>query len=214
MVAAFTLPEEVLPGPARRQIIGFSLVVPALVAALLWRSWIVMPLACFTVASLLWYVSIILRLLRRRRMPIDWSMRHVQAAMLHLGAAMLCGLTFVFGVDAGSALGTHLAVAYGVFALLGWVSNFILGMGSRLAPGLTAAPGQSPRPLFAPHIQAAIFWCFNLGVLGIALASLTDATRLLRTALTLTLVSTLLFARALIRRVRTMLRSRPAEAAA
>ncbi len=207
MVAAFTLPEEVLPGPARRQIIGLALLVPTLVAALLLRSRVVMPLAGLTVASLLWYVAIILRLLRTRRLPLDWSMRHVQAAMLHLGAAVLCGLAFVFGVDAGSRPGTHLAVAYGVLALLGWVSNFILGMGSRLAPGLTALPGHSPRPLFAPRTRAAIFWCFNLGVCGIALAALADAPGVLRASLTLTLVSTLLFAQALIRRACTMSRA-------
>jgi hypothetical protein len=114
----------------------------------------------------------------------------------------------VFGVDAGSARGTHLAVAYGVLALLGWVSNFILGMGSRLAPGLAAVAGLPSRPLFSPRGQATIFWSFNAGVLGIALAALADAPRLLAGALALTLVSTLLFARAIIERAHTLLASR------
>jgi hypothetical protein len=57
-------------------------------------------------------VVIILRLLRTRRKPLDWNIRHVQAAMVHLCAAIICGLVFVFEVDIGSAVGTHLAVAY------------------------------------------------------------------------------------------------------
>ncbi len=210
MVAAFVLPQEVLPGPARRQIVGLSLVVPALVTALLYRSRMVMPLACLTVAVLLWYVSIVLRLFRTHRLPIDWSMRHVQAAMIHLVAAGGCGLAFVFDVDVGSPAGGHLAVAYGVLALLGWVSNFILGMGTRLAPGLAAVRGHAPRPLLSPLSQATIFLCFNAGVLGTALASLRPAPRVLTAALATMLLSALLFTRALIGRAYTMLLSQPA----
>lgn len=205
MIAAFVLPTEVLPRPARRQIAALAVVVPSLVVALLWRSRMVAPLTCLTVGTLLWYVGIVLRLLRTRRLPIDWSMRHVQAALLQLGAAAACGLAFVFGVDAGSQFGTHLAVAYGVCGLLGWVSNFILGMGTRLAPGLMTVTGGPLRPLLTPRRQATIFWCFNLGVLGIAAAALADAPRTLSGALLLTLCATLLFAVALVGRLRALL---------
>ncbi len=205
MVAAFILPEELFPEAARRQVLSLSVVVPALVAAVLLRSWVVTPLACLTAGSLLWYVTNILRLLRTRRMQIDWSIRHVQAAMVHLGVAMACGLAFAFGVDVGGALGARLAVAYGVLGLLGWVSNFILGMGSRLAPGLAAVSGTPPHPLLSPRVQAAVFWCFNVGVAAIAAAALAGAPRLLSGALALTLLSTALFARAIIGRAHTML---------
>jgi hypothetical protein len=205
MVAAFVLPEQVLPEPARLQVLSLSALVPALAGAILLRHWLVAPLALLTASSLVWYVSIILRLLRTRRMAIDWSIRHVQAALAHLGAAAACGLAFALGVDVGSPLGTHLAVAYGVFGLFGWVSNFILGMATRLAPGLAAAPGLSPSPLVSPRLQAVIFSCFNLGVLGIAAAAVSNAPRLLSASIVVTLCATLLFARAMLGRARRML---------
>ena len=208
MVAAFVLPEQVLPAPALRQVVSLSVFVPVLVLAILLRSWLVMPLALLTAGSLAWYVSIILRLLRTRRMAIDWSMRHVQAALTHLAAAAVCGLVFVLGVDAGGALGAHLAVAYGVFGLFGWVSNFILGMGTRLAPGLAAASGLTPSPLFAPRNQAVIFSCFNMGVLGIAAGALCTSPLLLTGSIVLTLCGTLLFAHAMLGRARQMLTTR------
>ena len=176
------------------------MIVPLLVVALLARSALVMPLAVAAAASVLWYVVIVLRLLRTRRMPLDWSIRHVQAAMVHLCIAIVCGLAFVFEVDVGSAVGTHLAVAYGVLALLGWVSNFIIGVGSRLAPGLSAVQGVATRASFSVRIQALVFWAFNLGVAGIVLAALGNSRALLLGATALTLVATLLFARAIIGR--------------
>jgi len=205
MVAAFVLPEQVLPAPALRQVVSLSVLVPVLVVAILLRSWLVTPLALLTAGSLAWYASIILRLLRTRRMPIDWSMRHVQAALAHLGAAAACGLVFVLGVDVGSSFGAHLAVAYGVLGLFGWVSNFILGMGTRLAPGLAAASGLTPAPLFAPRSQAVIFSCFNLGVLGIAGGALCASPSLLTGGVVLTLCATLFFACAMLGRARQML---------
>ncbi len=141
-------------------------------------------------------------------MPIDWSIRHVQAALAHLGAATTCGLVFVLGVDMGSSFGAHLAVAYGVFGLFGWVSNFILGMGTRLAPGLAAASGLAPAPFFAARRQLVIFWCFNLGVLGIAGGALSDVPPLLTGGIVLALCATLLFARAMLARARQMLARR------
>ena len=206
MVAAFVLPEQVLPEPARLQVLSLSGLVPVLAGAILLRSWLVTPLALLTAGSLVWYASIILRLLHTRRMAIDWSMRHVQAALAHLGAAAVCGLAFSLGgVDVGSRLGARLAVAYGVFGLFGWVSNFILGMATRLAPGLAAAPGLPPSPLVTARTQAVIFSCFNLGVPGIAAGTLADAPRLLSASIVLTLCATLLFARAMLGRARRML---------
>lgn len=207
MIAAFTLPEALFPRPARQQVLSLSVLVPLLVAALLARSALVAPLALGTAASLLWYVVIILRLLRTRRMPLDWSMRHVQAAMVHLCAAIICGLAFVFEIDVGSAVGTHLAVAYAVLALLGWVSNFIIGVGSRLAPGLSAVQGVATRAIFSARAQAFVFWCFNLGVAGIALAALGNSRVLLLGATALTQLATLLFADGMITRAVEMVRS-------
>ncbi len=207
MIAAFTLPEILFPRPARHQVLSLSMIVPLLVIALLTRSRLVAPLAVAAAACLLWYVVIILRLLRTRRMSLDWSMRHVQAAMVHLCAAIVCGLAFVFGVDVGSAVGTHLAVAYGVLALLGWVSNFIIGVGTRLAPGLSAVQGSTLRPMFSSRLQAVLFWSFNLGVAGIALAALGNSRLLLVATTALTLVATLLFAHAIITRAVDMRRT-------
>jgi hypothetical protein len=200
MIAAFALPEVLFPRPARLQVLSLSVIVPLLVVALLARSTLVMPLAAAAAASLLWYVVIVLRLLRARRMPLDWSIRHVQAAMVHLCIAVVCGLAFAFEVDVRSALGTHLAVAYGVLALLGWVSNFVIGVGSRLAPGLSAVHGPATRAILSAWIQALMFWAFNLGVAGIVLAAFGNSRAFLLGATGLTLVATLLFARGIISR--------------
>jgi hypothetical protein len=99
MIAAFALPEVLFPRPARLQVLSLAVIVPLLVAALLARSTLDMPLAVAAAASVLWYVVIVLRLLRTRRMPLDWSIRHVQAAMVHLCIAVVCGLAFAFEVD-------------------------------------------------------------------------------------------------------------------
>lgn len=205
MIAAFTLPEVLFPRPARQQVLSLSVIAPLLGIALLAHSALVVPLAAAAAASLVWYVFIILRLLRTRRKPLDWSMRHVQAAMVHLCTAIICGLAFVFEVDVESAVGTHLAVAYGVLALLGWASNFIIGVGSRLSPGLSAVQGVAMRASFSVRIQALVFWAFNLGVAGMVLAALGNSRALLLGATGLTLVATLLFARATIGRAVEML---------
>jgi hypothetical protein len=200
MIATFALPEVLFPRPARLQVLSLSVIVPLLVGALLARSTLVMPLAVAAAASVLWYVVNVLRLLRLRRLPLDWSIRHVQAAMVHLCIAVVCGLAFVFEVDVRSALGAHLAVAYAGLALLGWVSNFIIGVGGRLAPGPSAVPGAATRAMLSVRIQALLFWAFNLGVAGIVLAALGNSRALLLGATGLTLVATLLFARAIIGR--------------
>lgn len=204
MVAGLVLPESALPVLARRQIVSLAVVAPVLVVALLCRSTLMLPLACLTIASLLWYGTIILHLLRSRRLPLDWNTRHVQAALAHLVAAMACGLAFAFGVDASGIQGEHLVVAYGILGILGWVSNFLLGVGGRLIPSFTKLHHDSIQPLFSTRIQALIFWCFNLGVLVMVAAALVNVPSLMRTGIVFTLAAAVPFAGAIIRRTYTL----------
>ena len=208
MVAAFALPRDTLPGPARRQIVSLAVLVPALVLALFWWRPAVFPLAVAVAANLGWYVVLVVRLLRTRRMPLDWALRHVLAAVAYLVVATAGGLAFAAGVDPTQPAGSRLAFAYGVVVLLGWVSNFILGIGGRLIPGLVPG-GSIGQPLLAARAQAVVFWSFNLGTVGVAIAVVLGAPRLLAFALLLTLAASAIFARGVVQRTLRLLRSAP-----
>ncbi len=208
MVAAFALPTKLLSGPARGQIVSLALSAPALVMALLWCRSALLPLAVAAGASLGWYVLIMVRLVRARRLPVDWGLRHVLAALVYLVGAIACGLAFALGLDPTQPVGARLAFAYGAIALLGWVSNYILGIGGRLIPGLVPA-GEAGEPLLAAGAQAIVFWCFNLGAVGVATALFVGAPRFLAAALLLTLVASALFGLGVVRRTLGLLRGSP-----
>ncbi|MEP7382951.1 MAG: hypothetical protein ABI910_14775, partial [Gemmatimonadota bacterium] len=68
------------------------------------------------------------------RMPVGRSIRHVCAALAHLAAAAVCGILLVVSVDPLGDYGSRLAVARGLVLLIGWTSNFIVGISSRMLP--------------------------------------------------------------------------------
>jgi hypothetical protein len=200
MIAAFVLPESLLPHAARRQIVLLASLVPVLVAALLLRyALVTMLVAAAVAAAMAWYAAIILRLLHTRRLPLDWSLAHVLAALAHLAAAVACALLLLVAVDPGSAAGNRLVLAYGVFALIGWISNFIVGMGTRMTSGLL---GRGSRPLLPPIAGGILFLLLNVGVIAVVAGTLAGSVVTIRVASWLPLSAALLFAGALLRRLR------------
>jgi hypothetical protein len=78
-------------------------------------------------AALLSYMLTIGRLVRSRRMPIDFPARHALAGIIWLVLAIAFGLMLAVIGPQGVA-GSRIASAYGTMGLLGWISNFIIGM--------------------------------------------------------------------------------------
>ena len=86
-----------------------------------------------------------------QRAARGWTGRHAQAAMVFLLLSIAAGIALaITGVS--SAFGTRLACAYGVLGLLGWVSNFIVGMSYQLFAGFVA---RARSALDWPHLSAA-----------------------------------------------------------
>ena len=198
MLAAFVLPEVLFPDAARRQVVALIALVPVLLIALLLRSRMAGWVAMLVAAAMGWYAVIVWRLLRTHRMPLDWSVAHVLAALLHLGAAVACGIALLFFVDPDSALGNRVVVAFGLFALVGWISNYIIGMAARMAPGLIGKGGQ---PLLGNTARGVVFMLLNGGMLAVVIAVVVGSAMALRGATLLPLTAGLLFGGALVRRL-------------
>lgn len=204
LVAAFVLPEVLLPAPARRQIVVLACLVPALVIALLLRSEMSRLVAVAVMVTLAWYGALIMRMIRTRRMPIDWSIMHVVAALAHLAGAVAGALTLLFAVDPGTVLGNRVVLAYGMLALVGWVSNFIIGVASRLLAGLA---GKGAQPLLTDAARAAVFGLLNVGLVAAVAAVLAGQAAVLRGAALLPLGAGLWFGIVLLRRLQPLRRA-------
>ena len=199
MVAAFVLPTELFPRSTRAQMVALVLLAPLLVTALLLRAHdLATVTALLVVAAIAWYAVLLWRLLRTRRLPLDWSLAHVLAALLHLAGAALCALLLLVLVDPESDLGNRVVLTYGVLALIGWISNFIVGMASRVAPGLL---GKGSRPLLSSGQRGLLFGLLNAGIGAVVAAILSGSALALRIAATLPLAAALLFGAALLHRL-------------
>jgi len=199
MVAALVLPTELFPCSARAQMIALVVLVPLLVTALLLRAHdLAVVAALLVVAAIAWYAVLLWRLLRTRRLPLDWSLAHVLAALLHLAGAILCALLLLVLVDPESELGNRLVLTYGVLSLIGWISNFIVGMASRMAPGLM---GKGSRPLLPRGQRGLLFGLLNAGIVAVVAGILSGSALALRIAAALPLAAALLFGAASLRRL-------------
>ncbi len=110
----------------------------------------------------------------KQGMALGWTGRHAQAALVCLILALAAGVALaITGVNSG--FGNRLACAYGVLGLLGWVSNFIVGMSYQLFAGFVARVRSA---LDWPHLSVAelsistgrplVFYALNGGVLIMA----------------------------------------------
>jgi hypothetical protein len=132
------------------------------------------------------YAVLVLRLVRSRRMPMDWTAWH---AIAGAGWLVFCGLAgFVVATHGAiDELGARVAAAYGVAGIVGWMSNLIVGVSYKLFPGFVAAARSQrerrPVPLAVlgvPRaVQALDFPTLNGGTLLVVMALLAGRSALL-----------------------------------
>ena len=167
---AFLMPTVDLMPIARRLVVALAVAVAVLATLLLVRSDLAWAAAGALTALVLVYVSLVLRVVTTRRLPMDWTAWHAVAAAGWVTFAALTGsgLAWVGGND---ALGARLAAAYGVAGIVGWMSNLIIGVSYKLFPGFVAAAraqrGRPPVPiavLGVPRpLQSIVFGTLNGG---------------------------------------------------
>jgi hypothetical protein len=185
MIPAFLLPKIELPKSAIWQLWALAAGVIALGITLLAG----IPGELFwTVAialSLLAYMVTMGRLVRTRRMPIDFTARHALAGIVWLLIAIAAGVVLA-AIGPQGLEGSRLASAYGALGLLGWISNFIIGMSYQLFPGFVSRvrtgagwPMVTVAELTIKRPRALVFAAFNAGVallvVGLMLSSIVVA---------------------------------------
>lgn len=178
MLPAFILPKVALARTAIWQIYALIVGVVALATTLLAGLPGAFLWAALVVASLLAYVVTMAQLILARRIALDWATRHALAGLLWMLAAIAAGLTLAWS-GAGSGEGSRIAAAFGAAGLLGFFSNFIIGMSYHLFPGFVVrargvrgwAAAKAGR-LSDPRPRPAIFVLFNTGVVVLAVGLL------------------------------------------
>jgi len=137
MLPAFLLPKIQVPRSATWQLLALAIATIALGVTLLigLRGAIFWSFAI--AAALLAYIITMGRLVRSRRMPIDFTARHALAGIAWLVLAIVFGLILAI-IGPQGIEGSRIAPAYGAMGLLGWISNFIIGMSYQLFPGFAA----------------------------------------------------------------------------
>ncbi len=179
MAPTFLLSELTLPRVAVWQLYGLAAGVAGLAMALL--GWIpgASVWSVVIMLALLTYVAVLSTLVRNRRTPIDWTMRHAMAGIVCLLLAVGLGFSLLW-IDPDSALGNRVAGAYGVLGLLGWVTNLIIGMSFKLFPGFVVGvrerSGWSTLPITEFSLarwRPFVFVLWNTGVLTLAAGLIT-----------------------------------------
>ena len=170
MLPAFLLPTINLPASAKWQVYFLAVSVAALAITLLLRAGLTPLFAIAIVIAMAWYAGIIARLVRTRRMPMDWTPLHAMAGGVSLAITAALGIALSF-LDGDGPAGARLVPAYGVFALLGFFSNFIIGMSYQLFPGFVARartgagwPAVTIAEISLPKPRLFVFAAFNGGV--------------------------------------------------
>jgi hypothetical protein len=111
----------------------------------------------------------------------DYGVLHILQALVWLAAAAVLGLALAFTPPAEWKLGA--AMAYGVFALVGFLAQMIVGVNARLLPifawlasyggRLLDAPPPSPHALPSRPLQAGAcaLWAVGVPLLAAGLAA-------------------------------------------
>lgn len=181
MLPAFLLPTIQLPVAAKWQIYALAVTVVGLAASLLLRSRMASTFAIAISFAMAWYLQIVARMVRTRRMPLDWTPLHALAGVIGLATAAGLGIALSFA-GGDSALGARLAPAYGAMGLLGFFSNFIVGMSYQLFPGFVARARTSARragvkiaEISITRTRLFVFLTLNGGVLLLAVGFVENA---------------------------------------
>ncbi len=177
MLPAFLLPKVTLPRDAIWHIYALAAAVLGLAFTLLLGLRGAPVWAILIVLAMVSYVETIARMVVSRRMPLDWTTRHALAGLCWLGVSAVLGIILSF-TGGRSETGARIASAYGFAGLLGFISNFIIGMSYQLFAGFVARAraGQgwmavTIAELSKPRPRPFVFVAFN-GGLAIAVAGL------------------------------------------
>jgi hypothetical protein len=175
-IPAFLLPSVKLPNAAMWQIDALALTVAGLALSLLFALAGVAFWAAAVAASLLMYLVILFRLVRTRRMKIDWGLRHAQAGGVWLVATIILGVVVAW-LGAWTHQGARWAAAFGAAGLLGWVVNFIMGMSYQLFPGFVTRVraglgwrSVTTLEISVPRSHPLTFVLYNAGVVIVVIA--------------------------------------------
>lgn len=184
MIPAFILPKITLPPATIWQLYSLAVGISGLGVTLIFALPGVTEWSVAIAVSLIAYIVTIGRLVRTRRMPLDWTTRHAVTGIFWLALAIVMGLTLTV-IGAGSVAGSRIASAYGATGLLGWISNFIIGMSYQLFSGFVARarvdsgfPAVTVAELSIERPRPFIFIAYNLGVAMVCTGLLTGSTAL------------------------------------
>jgi len=199
MLPAFLLPTIQLPVAAKWQIYALTMTVVGLVGSLLLRCGMASTFSIAITLSMGWYLVIVARMVRTRRMPLDWTPLHALAGVI--GLAMAAGLGIGLSFAGGdSALGARLAPAYGAMGLLGFFSNFIVGMSYQLFPGFVTRArtsagraGVTIAEISIFRTRLFVFLTLNGGVLLLAGGFVENAVHIAQLGATLITVAGLVY---------------------
>lgn len=154
-------------------------------------------------AALVAYAIIFEDIVRRRGTGADWTVRHALAGVFYLLLAAGAGV-WLAAIGVGSPLGARLAGAYGILGLLGWVSNFVVGMSYQLFTGFVMRarlalgwPPLNTAELTVSSGRPLVFAAFNGGVLLMAGGLLTGQLAVARTGAALIALGGLVYSAAM-----------------
>jgi hypothetical protein len=180
MIPAFLLPRIQLPRSALWQIYALAGGIVGLALTLIFGLGGLTFWSAEVTLSLVMYLVIMARLVSTRRMPLDWTARHAMAGCAWLMIAAALGIA-LSRIGAQSETGNRLVAAYGALGLLGFMSNFIMGMSYHLFAGFvtrvrTAAgwPAVTAADLSLPRPRLFVFLSFNTGMAALAAGFFTD----------------------------------------
>lgn len=169
-----------VPRSAVMQLFALAAATIALFAALLAGEANVAVWALVVGTALVCYVMLFLGIVARRSGPVDWSMKHALAATGFLLLSVVSGIALAM-IGVGTALGARLVCAYGLLGLLGWASNFVVGMSYQLFAGFVMRtrstlgwPHLGIEDISIVRIRPLVFWAFNAGVPLMAIGLLAD----------------------------------------
>lgn len=178
MLPAFLLPKEPLPRAAVWQLYALAIGVAGLSVALIAKTRDLTFWSVVISVALVSYVITVGRIIRSRRMPIDWAARHAIAGIASMVGASALGIALT-RVGAGSESGARIASVYGLVGLMGFFSNFIIGMSYHLFPGFVARSRTAFRwramtvaELGFKGPRGLIFVAFNAGIATLAVGLL------------------------------------------
>ena len=199
MLPAFTVPTASSPRNALFQLYALAATVSALAFILLADLPGATVTASAIVATLLLYIVSVARIVRSRRRPIDWTVRHVVVGMVSLGTAAGLGLALT-RAGTQDETGARIAALYGLFGLMGFFGNLIIGMSYRLFAGFVervrAVRGWRAIPattLAFAGPRALVFFGFNVGLVIVAGGVILANGAIARTGATLMAVSALVY---------------------